>query len=166
MQSRDVAQLKAAIREAEGVLTEGDFAEARKAPREEHAEARAGLPAALQSNDGDALQRALDEGVRGGLPNDKLEAAKPCQEVSLGEGVTTVQEQLHGLVSPEVSPEEAVTTAQVGAVALPPSPSGAQDAQLAKARAKLATALEDHDFHAPQEALDEGERAGLYDHEL
>ncbi len=118
--SRAIAQLKAAIREAEGVLTEGDFAEARKAPREEHAEARAVLSAALQSNDGEALQQALDEGVRGGLPNDKLEAAKPCQEVSLGEGMTTVQERLHGLVSPEVSPEEAVTTAQVGAVALPP----------------------------------------------
>ena len=120
MQSRDVAQLKAAIREAEGVLTEGDLAEARKALREEQAEAQAVLSAALQSDDGEALRRALDEGVRAGLPDDELEAAEPCQEVSLGEGVTTVQERLHGLVSPEVSPEEAVTTAEVGAVALPP----------------------------------------------
>ena len=125
MQSRDVAQLKAAIREAEGVLTEGDLAEARKALREEQAEARAVLSAALQSDDGEAPRRTLDEGARTGLPDDELEAAKACQEVSLGECVTTVQQQLHGLVSQEVSLEEAVTTAPFVAAALPSSPSAA-----------------------------------------
>jgi len=57
--SRAIAQLKATIREAEGVLTEGDLTDARKSPREKQAEARVVLWAALQSDDGEALRRGL-----------------------------------------------------------------------------------------------------------
>ncbi len=103
-------------------LPSGDLAEARKALREEQAEARAVLSAALQSDDGEAPRRTLDEGARTGLPDDELEAAEACQEVSLEECVTTVQQQLHGRVSHEVSPEEAGTTAPFMAAALPSSP--------------------------------------------